>query len=100
MNLTAKALRLVRSLAVLALSLGLLGYGSPAAFAAAPAARAPASHGDGYLRLAPLSPNTPAADVDLYPFGQASPIVVLRHLAYGTVSPYQTVPSREHTVDK
>jgi hypothetical protein len=98
MNLTAKALRLARSLAVLALSLGLLGYASPAALAAASAARAPASHGDGYLRLAHLSPNTPPVDVYLYPFGQASPIVVLRHVAYGTVSSYQTVASSEYTV--
>jgi hypothetical protein len=128
MNLTAKALRLVRSLAVLALSLGLLGYGSPAAFTAASAAtsattagtapaagtavgasfatragaasaaRARTSHGDGYLRLAHLSPNTPPVDVYLYPLGQASPIVVLRHVAYGTVSSYQTVASGEYTV--
>jgi Domain of unknown function (DUF4397) len=107
-----RVVRLVRALAVLALSLGLLGYGGPAAFAAvsaaaspasaaaspASAARAPASRGAGYLRLAHLSPNTPAVDVYLYPFGQASAIVVLRHVAYGTVSPYRSVASGEYTV--
>jgi Domain of unknown function (DUF4397) len=101
-----RASRLVRRLAVLALFLGLLGYGGPAAFAAASAAaaspasaaRAPASRSDGYLRLAHLSPNTPAVDVYLYPFGQASAIVVLRHVAYGTVSPYRNVASGEYTV--
>lgn len=98
MNLTAQALRLIRPLTVLALSLGLLGCGGPAAFAASAAARAPASPGDGYLRLAHLSPNTPPVDVYLYPFGQASAIVVLRHVAYGTVSSYQTVASGDYTV--
>ena len=94
--------RLIRPLAVLALSLGLLGYGGPAAFAAASGAasavRPPVSRSDGYLRLAHLSPNTPAVDVYLYPFGQASAIVVLRHVAYGTVSPYRNVASGEYTV--
>jgi Domain of unknown function (DUF4397) len=110
MNLTARALRLIRPLAVLALSLGLLGYGGLAAFAAASAAtsataaspasaaRAPLSRGNGYLRLAHLSPNTPPVDVYLYPFGHASAIVVLRHVAYGTVSSYRTVASGEYTV--
>jgi Domain of unknown function (DUF4397) len=102
MNLTSRAskvfraFRLIRPLAVLAVSLGLLGYCGPAAFAAGSATSAPA--GDGYLRLAHLSPNTPPVDVYLYPFDEASAIVVLRHVAYGTVSPYETVASGEYTV--
>lgn len=98
MNLPAKALRLIRLLAVLALSLGLLGYGSPAAFAAASATRAPASRGDGFLRLAHLSPNTPPVDVYLYPFRDANAIVVLKHVTYGTVSSYRAVASGDYTV--
>lgn len=91
-----RAFRLTRPLAVLAVSLGLLGYCGPAALAAGSATSAPT--GDGYLRLAHLSPNTPPVDVYLYPFDNASAIVVLRHVAYGTVSPYETVAAGEYTV--
>jgi hypothetical protein len=120
MNLTAQVLRLTRPLAVLALLLGLLGYGGQAALATTGLATtglattglattglattglsktgpaAPAR--DGYLRLAHLSPNTPPVDVYLYSFGDASAIVVLRHVAYGTVSGYQTVAGGDYTV--
>jgi hypothetical protein len=110
MNLTAQALRLARPLAVLALSAGLAGLGSTAALAAASApvtagtaghaatAQVRAAHGVGYLRLAHLSPTTPAVDVYLYSFGRPSAIVVLRHVAYGTVSPYRPVATGEYTV--
>jgi len=104
MNLTAQALRLARPLAVLALSAGLAGLGATPALAAAPAraaghaAQVRAAHGVGYLRLAHLSPNTPPVDVYLYSFGRPSAIVVLRHVAYGTVSPYRPVTTGEYTV--
>jgi hypothetical protein len=52
----------------------------------------------GYLRLAHLSPNTPPVDVYLYSFGRPSALVVLRHVAYGTVSPYRPVTTGEYTV--
>jgi Domain of unknown function (DUF4397) len=68
---------------------GLLGLASPAASA---------SGGIGYLRLAHLSPNTPAVDVYLYSFGDPSAMVVLDHVAYGEVSPYESVASGEYTV--
>jgi hypothetical protein len=104
MNLTAQALRVARPLAVLALSAGLAGLGSTAALAAASApaaghaAQVRAAHGVGYLRLAHLSPNTPPVDVYLYSFGRPSALVVLRHVAYGTVSPYRPVTTGEYTV--
>ncbi len=104
MNLAAKALRLTRPLVVLALSACLAGYGGSAAFAAASAgtaattARVSASHDVGYLRLAHLSPNTPPVDVYLYSFGKQTAIVVLKHVAYGTVSPYRPVASGDYTV--
>jgi Domain of unknown function (DUF4397) len=116
MNVTAKVLRLIRPLTVLVLSLGLLGYAGPAASAAtsrpatadtvsagaasaAPGATPGATPGSGgYLRLAHLSPNTPPVDVYLYPFGHTNAIVVLKHVAYGTVSTYQTVASGDYTV--
>ena len=47
------------------------------------------SAGDGWLRLAHLSPNTPPVDVYLYSFGRSRAMIVLRHVAYGTVSPYE-----------
>jgi Domain of unknown function (DUF4397) len=102
-----RVVRLIRPLTVLVLSLGLLGCAGPAAFAAASwpasagavsAGRTGAPSGDGYLRLAHLSPNTPPVDVYLYPFGDASAIVVLKHVAYGTVSAYQTVAGGDYTV--
>src|ERR1700734_2242420 len=52
----------------------------------------------GWIRLAHLSPNTPAVDVYLYSFGDASAQIVLHHVAYGTVSPYEQVPAGDYTV--
>jgi hypothetical protein len=37
-------------------------------------------------------------DVYLYSFGDPSAQIVLHHVAYGTVSPYEAVPSGEYTV--
>src|SRR6266567_2989861 len=89
MNWPARVLRLARPLAILAFALGMLGYSVPAAVAA---------HGHGWLRLAHLSPNTPAVDVYLYAFGNSHAMVVLKHVSYGTVSPYQSVHSVDYTV--
>ena len=85
--------RLARPLAAAVLALGLLGLASPAAEAATGAAA-----DSGWLRLAHLSPNTPAVDVYLYSFGDPSAQIVLRHVSYGTVSPYQRIASGEYTV--
>jgi hypothetical protein len=68
---------------------GLLGFAGSAASA---------SSGVGYLRLAHLSPNTPAVDVYLYSFGDPNAMVVLDHVAYGDVSPYESVASGEYIV--
>lgn len=82
--------------AAAAISLGVLALAAPAASASA---AAPAkAHGAGWLRLAHLSPNTPAVDVYLYSFGDPSARVVLHHVAYGAVSPYERVPAGEYTV--
>ncbi len=82
MTLPAWALRMVRSLAALGLSVGLLCCAvSPASAASS----APASHRIGWLRLAHLSPNTPAVDVYLYSFGNSRAMIVLKHVSYGTV---------------
>ena len=69
-----------------------------AAGPAAATAHAPASSGYGWVRLAHLSPNTPPVDVYLYSYGKPNAMIVLRHVAYGTVSPYERVPHGEYTV--
>jgi hypothetical protein len=87
--------RLTRLLGTVALTgIGVLGL----AVSAAPAASAASSSGVGWIRLAHLSPNTPAVDVYLYSFHDPSARIVLHHVAYGTVSSYEQVPAGEYTV--
>src|SRR5216683_6936772 len=62
------------------------------------AAPAWASSGPGWVRLAHLSPNAPPMDVYLYSFGDPSARVVLRHVSYGMVSPYEEVPQGDYIV--
>lgn len=95
MTLPVRVLRMVRPLAALGLSVGLLCCAVPPASAAS---SGPASHHIGWLRLAHLSPNTPAVDVYLYSFGNSHAMIVLKHVSYGTVSPYQSVQSGDYTV--
>jgi Domain of unknown function (DUF4397) len=111
--------RLGRSLTVAGLSLAAVAVATPASAApvaaqqtAAPAdahathhaghqARHQARHkakNFGWLRLAHLSPNTPAVDVYLYSFGNPKALVVVPHVAYGTVSAYKVVKAGEYTV--
>ncbi|MBW8481848.1 DUF4397 domain-containing protein [Actinomadura parmotrematis] len=68
------------------------------ALAAVPAAPAAAAPGQGYVRLAHLSPDTPAVDVYLYAEGAKNPKLVLRHVAYGALSPYQRLGGGRYTV--
>jgi Domain of unknown function (DUF4397) len=82
--------RLSRVLAPALLVLGLLGFTT--------AGTAQASGGFGWLRLAHLSPNTPAVDVYLYSFHNPNAMIVLHHVAYGTVSGFEQVPSGVYTV--
>lgn len=86
---------LSRLLAAVALSVGLAGLLAPAA-SAATAGSMPGM--DGWIRLAHLSPNTPAVDVYLYSFSNSHAKLVLHHVAYGTVSPYMRVAPGEYTV--
>jgi hypothetical protein len=80
---------IARACAALAIGAGLLCAGG------APAAAAPT---DGYVRLAHLSPDTPAVDVYLYSFGKKRPRLVLKHVGYGALSPYQRLGSGTYTV--
>ena len=84
--------RLSLLLGVFVLSAGVL------AGAASAASAAPADSGVGWIRLAHLSPNTPAVDVYLYSFGDPSAMTVLKHVGYGAVSPYMKVAAGEYTV--
>jgi hypothetical protein len=65
---------------------------------AATASSATAAANTGWIRLAHLSPNTPAVDVYLYSFGNSNAHVVLHHVAYGDVSPYETVAAGTYSV--
>ncbi len=89
MRLRPRISMIARLLAAGTLSFGLLSAGQ-AATSAAPRA--------GWLRLAHLSPNTPAVDVYLYSSGNPRARVVLHHVSYGTVSPYLAAPPGVYTV--
>jgi hypothetical protein len=69
--------------------------GVPAAVAAHASST---STGTGWIRLAHLSPNTPAVDVYLYSFGNSNAQIVLHHVTYGTVSPYEAVAAGDYSV--
>jgi hypothetical protein len=66
--------------------------------AAATAFASSATTGTGWIRLAHLSPNTPAVDVYLYSFDDSKAMIVLHHVAYGTVSPYESVQAGDYSV--
>ena len=86
--------RITRRLLMLAAASALL-LGVPAA---ATAYASSATTGTGWIRLAHLSPNTPAVDVYLYAFGNSDAMIVLHHVAYGTVSPYESVQAGDYSV--
>ncbi|HLJ98838.1 MAG TPA: hypothetical protein VKU39_02900, partial [Streptosporangiaceae bacterium] len=71
---------------VLLLGLAAGAIWTMSASASSPARTSPAGYG--WIRLAHLSPNTPAVDVYLYSFGDSSAFFVLKHVGYGAVSPY------------
>jgi hypothetical protein len=91
MKLSPKAW-LIRPMTAGAVALGLAGMLAIGASAAS------AQTGPGYLRLAHLSTNTPPVDVYLYSFGDPNAMIVLHHVAYGDVSPYEAVAPGEYTV--
>ncbi len=86
--------RITRRIAMLLAASALL-LGIPAA---ATASAASATSGTGWIRLAHLSPNTPPVDVYLYSFGNSNAQIVLHHVAYGTVSPYEEVTAGDYSV--
>jgi hypothetical protein len=89
-----RRIRIIRRLLMLLAASALL-LGIPAAAAAYASS---ATTGTGWIRLAHLSPNTPAVDVYLYSFGDSNAMIVLHHVAYGTVSPYESVQAGDYSV--
>jgi hypothetical protein len=73
-------------------------FGFAVAQVAVAAPFASASSQVGWIRLAHLSPNTPAVDVYLYSFGNPKAQLVLHHVSYGTVSPFEQVAAGDYTV--
>src|SRR5215475_9511685 len=88
MNAKAGIACVFRPLGLAVLALGLLSGAAPAS----------ASSGSAWVRLAHLSPNTPAVDVYLYSFHNSKALIVVHHVAYGTISGYQKLPAGEYTV--
>ena len=86
--------RTIRRITMLLAAAALL-LGVPAAVAAHASS---AATGTGWIRLAHLSPNTPAVDVYLYSFGNSDAQIVLHHVTYGTVSPYEAVSAGDYSV--
>jgi hypothetical protein len=77
-------------------ALSTLGLAAAQVTVAAPYASA--SSQVGWIRLAHLSPNAPDVDVYLYPFGNPKALMVLHHVGYGDVSPFEQVAAGEYTV--
>src|SRR5256884_4306938 len=92
-------LLLRRSLATVAMITTLLGSRAVVVAAASPAASAaPAAVRDGWIRIAHLSPEAPAMDMYVYPFGNPGRPVVLKDVSYGAVSAYVAVVPGQYTV--
>ena len=92
-------MRLLRYLARLATIPVLLGGFAAVITAASPAASAaPLAAQDGWVRIAHLSPQAPAMDIYLYPFGDPAHPTVLWGVGYGDVSAYMTLSPGEYTV--
>jgi hypothetical protein len=53
---------------------------------------------DGWIRIAHLSPQAPAMDMYLYPFGKPGRPLVLKDVSYGAVSAYMAVSPGQYTV--
>jgi Domain of unknown function (DUF4397) len=86
---------LARLTAIAVLAGGTAVAASPAAFASSGAA---AATQDGWVRIAHLSPEAPAMDMYMYPFGDPEKATVLRDVAYGDVSAYMALSPGQYTV--
>jgi Domain of unknown function (DUF4397) len=95
MKLRRRLVRLAAIPVLLVSCVAIIAAASPAASAAALTAT---SAQDGWVRIAHLSPQAPAMDIYLYPFGDPAHPTVLRDVSYGDVSAYMTLAPGEYTV--
>jgi len=95
MKLRRRLARLAAIPALLVSCVAIIAAASPAASAAPLAAT---SAQEGWVRIAHLSPQAPAMDIYLYPFGDPAHPTVLRDVSYGDVSAYMTLAPGEYTV--
>ncbi|HTQ89489.1 MAG TPA: DUF4397 domain-containing protein [Streptosporangiaceae bacterium] len=92
-------MRLLRRAAWLGTISTLLGGAAVLVAVTSPAASAvPAAAPDGWVRIAHLSPQAPAMDMYVYPFGDPGRPVVLKDVSYGAVSAYMAVSPGQYTV--
>ena len=92
-------MRLFRRLARMATITTLLGGTAALVAATSPAASAaPAADPDGWVRIAHLSPQAPAMDMYVYPFGNPGRPLVLKDVSYGAFSAYMAVSPGQYTV--
>jgi hypothetical protein len=94
MKLLPRLARLAAIPMLLVSCLAIIAAASPAASAAPLATSAQ----DGWVRIAHLSPQAPAMDIYLYPFGDPVHPTVLRDVSYGDVSAYMELAPGEYTV--
>src|ERR1700761_8222360 len=88
-----------RRLVRIAMITTLLASAAANVAATSPAASAaPAVGKDGWVRIAHLSPQAPAMDMYVYPFGNPGHPVVLKDVGYGAVSAYMAVVPGQYTV--
>lgn len=88
------ACRTSRLLAACCILLGALAALAPAA--AASVSQPPP--GNGWLRLANLSAGEPTFDIYLYPVGNSQATLMLKHVSYGMISHYRSLPAGSYTV--
>lgn len=86
-------------LARLTLIVTLLGAMGALLAAAAPAASAaPVASPAAWVRIAHLSPEAPAMDMYMYPFGDPQHPTILKDVSYGAVSSYMAAAPGQYTV--
>jgi hypothetical protein len=90
--------RFARLAAIITLLWGTVALVAATTAAAAAAPAAPAAAQNGWVRIAHLSPEAPAMDIYLYPFGSPGHPTVLKDVSYGKVSDYMAVSPGQYTV--
>jgi hypothetical protein len=98
MRLPWHAARLATITTLLVSAAALAAAAPLAASASSTASAASAASQDGWVRIAHLSPEAPAMDMYLYPFGNPEALIILRDVSYGDVSAYMALSPGQYTV--